>query len=115
MTAIDIVRDREVTIFSDCKSALALLNSQMRGAFLNVASGWRKPLGTILKKVRAHPERFKEPEAWNDEDKGIRLADQVAGGTIVAEKNLKASTWMKRISYGSKAVVVEKSSKTPFF
>ena len=62
LVAIDMVRDREVTIFSDCKSALALLNGEMRGGFLNIASGWRKPLGTILKKVRAHPERFRKPE-----------------------------------------------------
>ena len=115
LTAIDIVRDREVVIFSDCKSALSLLNSQMRGAFLNMTSGWRKPMGTILKKVRAHPERFKKPEEWKDSDKGIWLADQVAGGTLVAEINLKASTWIKRVSYSSRAVVVEKKTGTPFF
>ena len=115
MTAIDKVRDRDVVIYSDCKSALSLLNSQMRGAFLNVASGWRKPVGTVLKKVRAHPERFKKPEEWKDSDKGIWLADQVAGGSLVAEINLKASTWMKRISYSSRAVVVEKKTGTPFF
>jgi hypothetical protein len=65
--------------------------------------------------VRAHPERYKKPEDWNDNDKGIWLADQVAGGTLVAEKNLRASAWMKRISYSSRAIVVDKKTGTPFF
>jgi len=115
LTAVDIVRDREATIYSDCKSALSLLNNQMRGAFLNITSGWKKPVGTVLKKVRAHPERYKKPEDWNGNDKGIWLADQVAGGTLVAEKNLRASAWMKRISYSSRAIVVDKKTGTPFF
>ena len=115
LIAIDIVRDREVTIFSDCKSALSLLNGKHRGAFLNILSGWRRPLNAVLEKVRAHPERFKELKEWKAADKGIWMADQVAGGSLTTEKTLKASSWIRRVSYSSKAVIVRKETGMPFF
>jgi hypothetical protein len=107
LIAIDIAGTRDVTIYSDCKSALSLLNGRNRGAFFNILSGWKKPVDTILKKVKAHPEKFKKPEDWGDSDKGIWIADQIAGKAMKASKSINAAMWLKRISYTSKAVIVE--------
>ena len=115
LIAVDMARGKDVIIHSDCKSALALVNSQIKGGFVNICSGWKKPLGCELSKVRAHPERYKNPEVWSDEDKGIWIADQVAGRTTTPQRYLKASKWLSRIAYSSKAIVVEKNKNIPFF
>ena len=59
LVAIDMAAGADITIFSDCKSALSLLEGHNRGSFFNIMSGWKKPVGALLKKVRAHPEKFK--------------------------------------------------------
>ena len=107
LIAIDIAGGRDVTIYSDCKSALAILNGEHRGAFYNILSGWKRPVNTILSKVKAHPERFKKPEDWEDSDRGIWVADQVAGKTMKASKTITAAVWLKRVSYTSKAILVD--------
>jgi hypothetical protein len=75
---MDIAAGADVTIFSDCKSAL------YRGSFFNILSGWKKPIGALLKKVRAHPEKFKKPGDWDGADKGIWVADQISGKQMKA-------------------------------
>jgi hypothetical protein len=107
LVAIEIAGSRDITIYSDCKSALSLLNGRNRGSFFNILSGWNKSINTILSKVKAHPEKYKKPESWNMEDKGIWVADQVAGKVMKSYKSLVASVWLKRISYSSKAIVVD--------
>ena len=114
LIAIDICVDKDVTIYSDCKSALALLNGHNKGSFFNILSGWTKPLGCILNKVKAHPEKYKLPKDWQPEDKGIWIADQIAGGLFAASKKIAASIWLKRVSFTSKATIVDRNG-VPFF
>ena len=114
LIAIDICVDKDVTIYSDCKSALALLNGHNKGSFFNILSGWTKPLGCILNKVKAHPEKYKLPKDWQPEDKGIWIADQIPGGLFAASKKIAASIWLKRVSFTSKATIVDRNG-VPFF
>jgi ribonuclease HI len=113
LVAIDIAGPRSVTIYSDCKSALTVLVGGYKGNFQNILSGWSKPGGVLLNNVKAHPEKFKKPEEWGVEDRGIWMADQIAGRVVRASKTLKASTWLKRISYASKVIVVDQEG-VPF-
>ena len=105
--AIKIYKGSPMTIFSDCKSALAVLNGKHRGSFFSILGGWRKSENCILEKVKAHPEKFKKPEEWDYCDKGIWAADQIAGDTLTPAITIKASTWLSLISYTSKAIVVD--------
>ncbi len=107
--AITLYKGSPITIYSDCKSALSILNGRHRGSFFGILGGWRKSENCILEKVRAHPERFKKPEEWDCCDRGIWAADQIAGDIFSPAFTIKASDWLKLISYSSKAIVVDKA------
>jgi hypothetical protein len=70
LIAIDIAGGRDVTIYSDCKSALAILNGEHRGAFYNILSGWKRPVNTILSKVKAHQRSLKSRKTGRTRTKG---------------------------------------------
>jgi len=97
-----------VKIFSDCKSALTILLGRNRGTFFSLLSGWRKKDNIMLEKVKAHPERYRSPENWTHTDRGIWIADQIAGNEQAATHVVKASDWLKKVAYESKAYVTTK-------
>jgi hypothetical protein len=103
--AIAMYKGSPMTIYSDCKSALSILNGKNRGSFFGILGGWRKSENCILEKVRAHPEKHKKPDDWDYTDKGIWAADQIAGDTLEPALTIKASTWLKYISYSAKAII----------
>ena len=94
-------------IFSDCKSALEFLKGRYKGSFLNMLSGWKLPVNCALSKVKAHPEKYRAVSDWTDGDKGIWMADQIAGKALKGAKMVRASEWLKRISVGSKVTVID--------
>ncbi len=105
--AITMYKGSPMTIFSDCKSALAVLNGKHRGSFFSLLGGWRKSENCILEKVRAHPEKFRKPKEWDYYDKRVWAADQIAGDTFTPALTVKASAWLNLVSYSSKAIVVD--------
>ena len=72
-----IAEEMEVTISTDCKGAMAAEGGRNQD-FNRILGGWERGKGISIKKVKAHPER-REGE-WTEDDEGIFLADQVAGG-----------------------------------
>jgi len=107
LIAIAMCKGNPIKIFSDCKSALSILNGKHRGSFFSLLGGWRKPESCVLEKVKAHPEKYKKPEEWSHTDRGIWAADQIAGGILLPSVKIKASEWLTHISYASKLIVVD--------
>ncbi len=64
-------------------------------------------------KVKAHPERRKKYNEWDNDDMGIWIADRVAGGLMEADQKISAKEWINRIALQSK-VSIEKEDGTPF-
>ena len=56
LIAIAMCRGNPMSIYSECKSALSILNGKYRGSFFSLG-GWRKPENCVLEKVKAHPEK----------------------------------------------------------
>ncbi len=105
LVAMEIAGQIDVTIYSDCKSALSILLGRNKGTFFSLLSGWRKKTGVLLEKVKAHPERYREPKDWTNKDRGIWIADQIAGGDMEASHVIKASEWLRKVAFESKAYI----------
>ena len=105
--------NRRVKLGSDCQSALNVINGAYSEGFSNTISGWRKWEGITTLKIKAHPERYKEWGTWDFEDKGIYVADGVAGGEARPHATISAKEWITRISARS-IVAIEEEDGTPF-
>ena len=70
-------------------------------------SGWKLPLNCALSKVKAHPEKYRVASDWTDGDKGIWIADQIAGKMLKGARMVRASEWLRRISLSSKVTVID--------
>ena len=70
-------------------------------------SGWELPLNCALSKVKAHPEKYRVASDWTDGDKGIWIADQIAGKMLKGARMVRASEWLRRISLSSKVTVID--------
>jgi hypothetical protein len=102
-----------VTIGSDCKSAIRIIEGSYSERFYNILAGWKKWEGVTTRHIDAHPERHKVWGTWEGDDMGIYVADRVAGGSSGAHKVVSAREWLIRISAQSK-VAIEEEDGTPF-
>ena len=87
---------------------MTILLRRNRGTFFSLLSGWRKKDHIVLEKVKAHPERYPKPDKWTNVDRGIWIADQIAGDEQRAAYVVKASEWLKKVAYESKAYISTK-------
>jgi hypothetical protein len=110
---IAMAEKRAITIRSDCKSALNVIEGAYSERFANILSGWKKWEGSNTEHISAHPERHKAWGTWEWDDMGIYVADRVAGGFSVANRTISAREWLLRISAQSK-VAIEEEDGTPF-
>ncbi len=62
-------------INTDCKGAMAAKRGRNKD-FRRILGGYKRGVGTVIRKVKAHPER-REGE-WTRDDHGIYKADQIA-------------------------------------
>ncbi len=102
-----------MVIHSDCQTAIDVANGSWSMDFRNTINNWEKGPSVKVQKVRAHPERFSHHSKWSWDDKGIWMADRVAGGIMSYECTVGAARWLKRISARS-MVVIEEKDGTPF-
>ena len=87
----------KVKIGSDCLSAIKIMEGSYSDRFYNILAGWKKWDGSLIKKIKAHPERHKRWGTWDADDMGIYIADRVAGGFAAAHKTVSAREWLIRI------------------
>ena len=114
LIAVSMAGDKKVTIYTDCKSAMGVITGGEKGNFLSLLSNWKVPSSCTIEKIKAHPERMKTLETWTRGDKGIWMADQIAGRAIRGIKKALASEWLKRISSLAKICLVDKKKGVPF-
>ena len=113
LIAVLMAGDKKVTIYTDCKSAMGVVTGGEKGNYLSLLSSWKVPSSCTIEKIKAHPERMKTPEMWTRSEKGIWMADQIAGRTIRGIKKARASEWLKKISSLTKICLVDKKN-VPF-
>ena len=109
LVAIIIAGEKDVKIFTDCKSAIGVVTGGNRGNYAGLLAGWKVPKSCQIVKVKAHPERLRKPEGWSKEDKGIWIADQVAGRTIRGLRKVRISEWLKKIGHMSGICVANRA------
>jgi hypothetical protein len=61
---------KDVTIWSDCNSAIKCLNGGGLGSYSQLLAGWKKAGNVSFQKVRAHPERRLATADWSKEEQG---------------------------------------------
>jgi hypothetical protein len=98
---------------SDCQAALNTVNGGYSENFYNILAGWKRWEGVETFKVKAHPERRKKYSEWDNDDMGIWIADNVAGGFMEADQRVSAKQWINRIATQSK-VSIEEEDGSPF-
>ena len=94
--AHELARGINITVWSDCKSAISTLNWNAKGFHNQVISGWKREPNIEFGKVKAHVEKRKARHLWDNEETGNWFADQVAGGLIEGYMRVKASDWLRR-------------------
>jgi hypothetical protein len=100
----------EKELYTDCKGAMAAVNKRNRDVNMSLG-GWAIPEGIEIRKIKAHPER-REGE-WDNGEKGIFFADQVAGGEGGKLPSVTASGIIERVSRRGILSVVDESG-VPF-
>ena len=113
LVAHELARGLNITIWSDCASAISTLTGKSFGFHSQVLSGWKKEENITFGKVKAHPEKRLPRSLWSPEETGNWLADQVAGGLVSGCMKVKASDWLKRVSSFS-TLSLESSDGTPY-
>ena len=113
LVAHELARGLNITIWSDCSSAISTLTGKSFGFHSQVLSGWKKEDNIIFGKVKAHPEKRLPRSRWSSEETGNWFADQVAGGLVAGCMTVKASDWLKRVSSFSTISLVS-SDDTPY-
>ena len=101
----------ELTLHSDCLGAMAAVEGKNKDVG-RVIGNWRPQKNIRIKKVKAHPER--REGSWTKEDKGIYMADKVAGGEGVNIDIIKASAVMGRVAKDQVISIVDEKG-VPFF
>lgn len=87
----------DAIIWSDCQGAIqyhdkALSGRARRSDLYTIETTIRRYPKVKLAKVKAHPERYKPEEAWEQNDWGIYLADKLAGGDLQGFERLAGTT-----------------------
>ena len=108
-----MAKRRGVIISSDCQAALDAALGGYSAGFSNLINHWSLGEEVTVRKVRAHPERFKQYSEWDWDDKGIWTADRVAGSEMTHESWVSAASWLKRIAKRAR-VTIEEADGTPF-
>ena len=80
-----MARGGRITINSDCEAAIKAAIGGYSAGFSNLINNWTLGGEVSVKKVRAHPKRFKHHTEWDWDDKGIWTADRVAGAEMTHE------------------------------
>ena len=93
----------KIEIGSDCLGAMAAVRKKNKN-FSRILQNYEPGNDINIRKVKAHPER--REEIWQDDEVGIYLADEVAGGGGGAAREILATTVLKHFgAMGSIAIV----------
>ena len=84
----------DAVIWSDCQGAIQYHDKALSGRARrsDIYTTIRRYPEVKLAKMKAHPERYKPEEAWEQNDWGIFLADKLAGGDLRGFERLACTT-----------------------
>jgi hypothetical protein len=94
----------EISIHTDCKGAMAAVRKRNRG-FKRIMGEFRLPDNISVNKIQAHPER--RSGDWNNGEKGIFLADYVAGGEGGNIPIFKSTDILEGVAERSKVTIID--------
>ena len=83
----------KIDIGSDCLGAIVAIRRKNKNINRIIPTNWSLDGNINIKKVKAHPER--REGIWHDDEKGIWIADDIAGGGGGKIKEVLASSVLK--------------------